>query len=184
MVELPEWKSFYKFSYIETENGSESQKIDYKFDSSEFALPEVLAKIEDFLIASGYDWIQRGTLSVKNKRNDLFTSTELGSLPDDLELELADSLKSALEELKRQNNIEIGERMMGIDRTAKVVSINDGKEIPEFNMDTSFQHITPETLNVRWDEYDQTITYGGIPIEEIDFSKHEYEVDEEDNILH
>ena len=204
MNDLDEWKSFYEFNFIEKENSNEIDKITFRFESTEMTINTVLGKFENFLIASGFDWVEQGSLSLKNKNTkQTFHSTQF-DLGDDFmestQLNLSDALKDAFEDLKNEKraekNKEIGERMMGIDRTAKVVHIggkfNKKENVKKDNdgIDNTICSISPQTIswNIEnpkdaFEVTDFNITYGGIPISELDFSEKEYEVDEKDNII-
>ena len=186
-MSVGEWNSFYEFNYFEEENGSEINRITYKFNSTEMDLSLVLGKMEEFLISSGYDWVKPGSLRCTNSKHGEDVESKRFDI-EDIPLELGEALKDALQSLKSKNNKEVYDRLSGLDRTAKVINLSDKiknkKNIEEVSESvfTITHNFTQDELN--WEDgYDTTITYGGIPVSELDFSEEEYEVDEKDNII-
>ena len=190
----------FEFSYVEGENGREGMRVSMSVDASDMAIGDVLERIEQFLISSGYDFIKRGTLRLDNHNGKTFTAEDVGwysgdenLFPEDVEgvtslkkvSQEQNILKSVLEELKRKDNIEIAERMSGIDRTAKVVDLGKYQEKKDeedilFAVSTEYEHISPGGETPNWNDYDVSVTIEDISM---DFSKHELEVDEDDNII-
>lgn len=190
----------FEFSYVEGENGREGMRVSMSVDASDMAIGDVLERVEQFLISSGYDFIKRGTLRLDNHNGKTFTAEDVGwysgnenLFPEDVEgvtslkkvSQEQNILKSVLEELKRKDNIEIAERMSGIDRTAKVVDLGKYQEKKEgedilFAVSTEYEHISPGGETPNWNDYDVSVTIEDISM---DFSKHELEVDEDDNII-
>lgn len=190
----------FEFSYVEGENGREGMRVSMSVDASDMAIGDVLERVEQFLISSGYDFIKRGTLRLDNHNGKTFTAEDVGwysgnenLFPEDVEgvtslkkvSQEQNILKSVLEELKRKDNIEIAERMSGIDRTAKIVDLGKYQEKKEgedilFAVSTEYEHISPGGETPNWNDYDVSVTIEDISM---DFSKHELEVDEDDNII-
>lgn len=190
----------FEFSYVEVENGREGMRVSMSVDASDMAIGDVLERVEQFLISSGYDFIKRGTLRLDNHNGKTFTAEDVGwysgnenLFPEDVEgvtslkkvSQEQNILKSVLEELKRKDNIEIAERMSGIDRTAKVVDLGKYQEKKDeedilFAVSTEYEHISPGGETPNWNDYDVSVTIEDISM---DFSKHELEVDEDDNII-
>lgn len=190
----------FEFSYVEVENGREGMRVSMSVDASDMAIGDVLERVEQFLISSGYDFIKRGTLRLDNHNGKTFTAEDVGwysgnenLFPEDVEgvtslkkvSQEQNILKSVLEELKRKDNIEIAERMSGIDRTAKVVDLGKYQEKKDeedilFAVSTEYEHISPGGEIPNWNDYDVSVTIEDISM---DFSKHELEVDEDDNII-
>lgn len=190
----------FEFSYVEVENSREGMRVSMSVDASDMAIGDVLERVEQFLISSGYDFIKRGTLRLDNHNGKTFTAEDVGwysgnenLFPEDVEgvtslkkvSQEQNILKSVLEELKRKDNIEIAERMSGIDRTAKVVDLGKYQEKKDeedilFAVSTEYEHISPGGEIPNWNDYDVSVTIEDISM---DFSKHELEVDEDDNII-
>lgn len=190
----------FEFSYVEGENGREGMRVSMSVDASDMVISDVLERVEQFLISSGYDFIKRGTLRLDNHNGKTFTAEDVGwysgnenLFPEDVEgvtslkkvSQEQNILKSVLEELKRKDNIEIAERMSGIDRTAKIVDLGKYQEKKEgedilFAVSTEYEHISPGGETPNWNDYDVSVTIEDISM---DFSKHELEVDEDDNII-
>lgn len=191
----------FEFSYVEGENGREGMRVSMSVDASDMAIGDVLERVEQFLISSGYDFIKRGTLRLDNHNGKTFTAEDVewhpsgneNLFPKDVEgvtslkkvSQEQNILKSVLEELKRKDNIEIAERMSGIDRTAKIVDLGKYQEKKEgedilFAVSTEYEHISPGGETPNWNDYDVSVTIEDISM---DFSKHELEVDEDDNII-
>lgn len=190
----------FEFSYVEGENGREGMRVSMSVDASDMAIGDVLERVEQFLISSGYDFIKRGTLRLDNHNGKTFTAEDVGwysgnenLFPEDVEgvtslkkvSQEQNILKSVLEELKRKDNIEIAERMSGIDRTAKIVDLGKYQEKKDeedilFAVSTEYEHISPGGETPNWNDYDVSVTIEDISM---DFSKHELEVDEDDNII-
>ena len=190
----------FEFSYVEAENGREGMRVSMSVDASDMIISDVLERIEQFLISSGYDFIKRGTLRLDNHDGKTFTAEDVGwysgdenLFPEDVEgvtslkkvSQEQNILKSVLEELKRKDNIEIAERMSGIDRTAKIVDLGKYQEKKEgedilFAVSTEYEHISHGGETPNWNDYDVSVTIEDISM---DCSKHELEVDEDDNII-
>ena len=190
----------FEFSYVEGENGREGMRVSMSVDASDMVISDVLERVEQFLISSGYDFIKRGTLRLDNHDGKTFTAEDVGwysgdenVFPEDVGgvtslkkvSQEQNILKSVLEELKRKDNIEIAERMSGIDRTAKVVDLGKYQEKKDeedilFAVSTEYEHISPGGETPNWNDYDVSVTIEDISM---DFSKHELEVDEDDNII-
>ena len=190
----------FEFSYVEGENGREGMRVSMSVDASDMIIGDVLERVEQFLISSGYDFIKRGTLRLDNHNGKTFSSEDVGwfsgetnLFPEDVEgvtslkkvSQEQNVLKSVLEELKRKDNIDIAERMSGIDRTAKVVDLGKYQEKKDeedilFAVSTEYEHISPGGETPNWNDYDVSVTIEDISM---DFAKHELEVDEDDNII-
>ena len=133
---------------IEKEVRSYTEKV----DTTDFNIEELLLVFEDFLRASGYDWIQQNSLNIEN-----YESSTQSSDDKDFEQfrEMVERIGKKVEIPPQMDNMEIHERMMGIDRTAKIVSLHPNNEIdiPTDVVDT----IEPEVdMTVEFD-YDENI---------------------------
>jgi hypothetical protein len=219
-----EYRQVYKMSCTEYDGDREMVKLTQKFDGTDFNLQEVLGVVEDFLINSGYDWLEPGSLTYKSSTPNL---EEYGLFNNKDE-------KSEDVDVKRDENIKAFERMSGIDRTAKVVHIGDHKkpeavpspvslEFTELDQETMdwldkigraetgrepFEHLLVDDSNrLTIDEpsdsnfevvfssdpdhpgsveypYDQATNYNySFKDFNVDFGKHEYNVDADDNII-
>ena len=148
---------------IEKEVRSYTEKV----DTTDFNMEELLLVFEDFLRASGYDWIQQNSLNIEN-----YESSTQASDDKDFEQfrEMVERIGKKVETPPQMDNMEIHERMMGIDRTAKIVSLHPNNEIdiPTDVVDT----IEPEVdMTVKFN-YDENIFS-----EDNDFSQFQYTID-------
>jgi len=136
-----EYRQVFKLSCLEYEGGREMVKLTQKFDGTDFNLQEILSVVEDFLINSGYDWLEPGSITYKSATPDikdfgLFNNKNEKTEDEDLDV-------------KREKNIEAFERMSGIDRTAKVVNIGDHKkpEVVPSPVSLEFPDLDQETMD-------------------------------------
>lgn len=147
---------------IEKEVRSYTEKV----DATDLNMEELLLVFEDFLRASGYDWIEPNSLNIEGYE---LPTKEL----DDKDFErmrlMLERLNQKKESAPQIDPMEMGERMMGIDRTAKIVSLHPNNEIdiPTDVLDT----IEPEVdMTVQFD-YDENIFS-----EDNDFSQYQYTI--------
>jgi len=136
-----EYRQVFKLSCLEYEGDREMVKLTQKFDGTDFNLQEILSVVEDFLINSGYDWLEPGSITYKSATPDikdfgLFNNKNEKTEDEDLDV-------------KREKNIEAFERMSGIDRTAKVVNIGDHKkpEVVPSPVSLEFPDLDQETMD-------------------------------------
>jgi len=133
-------------------------------------MEELLLVFEDFLRASGYDWIQQNSLNIEN-----YESSTQSSDDKDFEQfrEMVERIGKKVETPPQMDNMEIHERMMGIDRTAKIVSLHPNTEI-EFPTDIENTFAPEIDMTVEFD-YDENIFS-----EDNDFSEYQYIIKEEE----
>ena len=168
------YRSVYEFTCTEYDSDNvdnvEQEKLHYasRIDATDFNLEELLMSIEDFLRASGYDWIEQHTLNIEGYE----------SPTKPLEDHDFEEFKDMVKKLGRKvepvsvDPMEIHERMMGIDRTAKIVSFpKSGVDIPV----ETIEDIEPKIdMTVQFD-YDENIFS-----ENNDFSQYHYIIKEEE----
>lgn len=149
---------------IEKEVRSYTEKV----DTTDFNIEELLLVFEDFLRASGYDWIQQNSLNIEN-----YESSTQSSDDKDFEQfrEMVERIGKKVETPPQMDNMEIHERMMGIDRTAKIVSLHPNTEI-EFPIDIENTFAPEIDMTVEFD-YDENIFS-----EDNDFSEYQYIIKE------
>ncbi len=149
---------------IEKEVRSYTEKV----DTTDFNMEELLLVFEDFLRASGYDWIQQNSLNIEN-----YESSTQSSDDKDFEQfrEMVERIGKKVETPPQMDNMEIHERMMGIDRTAKIVSLHPNTEI-EFPTDIENTFAPEIDMTVEFD-YDENIFS-----EDNDFSEYQYIIKE------
>lgn len=149
---------------IEKEVRSYTEKV----DTTDFNIEELLLVFEDFLRASGYDWIQQNSLNIEN-----YESSTQSSDDKDFEQfrEMVERIGKKVETPPQIDPMEMGERMMGIDRTAKIVSLHPNTEI-EFPIDTENTFAPEIDMTVEFD-YDENIFS-----EDNDFSQYQYTIKE------
>lgn len=134
-----EYRQVFKLSCLEYEGDREMVKLTQKFDGTDFNLQEILSVVEDFLINSGYDWLEPGSITYKSATPDI---KDFGLFNNKNE-------KTEDEDVRREKNIEAFERMSGIDRTAKVVNIGDHKkpEVVPSPVSLEFADLDQETMD-------------------------------------
>tara|TARA_B100001094_G_scaffold307165_1_gene338620 strand:- start:628 stop:1164 length:537 start_codon:yes stop_codon:yes gene_type:complete len=149
---------------IEKEVRSYTEKV----DTTDFNMEELLLVFEDFLRASGYDWIQQNSLNIEN-----YESSTQASDDKDFEQfrEMVERIGKKVETPPQTDPMEMGERMMGIDRTAKIVSLHPNTEI-EFPTDIENTFAPEIDMTVEFD-YDENIFS-----EDNDFSQYQYIIKE------
>jgi hypothetical protein len=149
---------------IEKEVRSYTEKV----DTTDFNIEELLLVFEDFLRASGYDWIQQNSLNIEN-----YESSTQASDDKDFEQfrEMVERIGKKVETPPQIDPMEMGERMMGIDRTAKIVSLHPNTEI-EFPTDIENTFAPEIDMTVEFD-YDENIFS-----EDNDFSQYQYTIKE------
>ena len=149
---------------IEKEVRSYTEKV----DTTDFNIEELLLVFEDFLRASGYDWIQQNSLNIEN-----YESSTQASDDKDFEQfrEMVERIGKKVETPPQTDPMEMGERMMGIDRTAKIVSLHPNTEI-EFPTDIENTFAPEIDMTVEFD-YDENIFS-----EDNDFSQYQYTIKE------
>ena len=149
---------------IEKEVRSYTEKV----DTTDFNMEELLLVFEDFLRASGYDWIQQNSLNIEN-----YESSTQASDDKDFEQfrEMVERIGKKVETPPQIDPMEMGERMMGIDRTAKIVSLHPNTEI-EFPTDIENTFAPEIDMTVEFD-YDENIFS-----EDNDFSQYQYTIKE------
>ena len=149
---------------IEKEVRSYTEKV----DTTDFNMEELLLVFEDFLRASGYDWIQQNSLNIEN-----YESSTQSSDDKDFEQfrEMVERIGKKVETPPQTDPMEMGERMMGIDRTAKIVSLHPNTEI-EFPTDIENTFAPEIDMTVEFD-YDENIFS-----EDNDFSQYQYIIKE------
>jgi len=159
----------------ENDDGVEKEVRRYteKVDATDFNMEELLLVFEDFLRASGYDWIEPNSLNIEGY--DLPTK-----ILDDKDFEqfrqMVETLNEKKESVSKSDPVELAERMMGIDRTAKIHH-KDGKVVtfPNNSKILSEKPIEPKIdMTVQFD-YDENIFS-----EDNDFSQYNYIINEEE----
>ena len=110
-----EYRQVYRLTCFEYEGDREMVETTQKFDATDFNLNEVLGVVEDFLINSGYDWLEPGSLTYKPSGPPNLESFGLFN----------NKGEKHQEENLAEKNLEAYERFSGIDRTAKIVQLND-----------------------------------------------------------
>lgn len=149
---------------IEKEVRSYTEKV----DTTDFNIEELLLVFEDFLRASGYDWIQQNSLNIEN-----YESSTQASDDKDFEQfrEMVERIGKKVETPPQIDPMEMGERMMGIDRTAKIVSLHPNTEI-EFptDIENTFEPEIDMTVEFNYDE--------NVFSEDNDFSQFQYTIKE------
>ena len=95
-----------------------------KVDATDYTLAELLQTMEDFLRSSGYDWIEQGSLHVKGYVGDIDPSMTDDDLEEFKEFVVKLNMKKPVE----PDHNELAERLLGIDRTAKIVSLHPDRE--------------------------------------------------------
>ena len=201
MTMKDEYRQVYRLTCFEYEGDREMVETTQKFDATDFNLNEVLGVVEDFLINSGYDWLEPGSLTYKPSGPPNLESFGLFN----------NKGEKHQEENLAEKNLEAFERFSGIDRTAKIVQLNDHKKtedpkIQELDKKTMewldeigrmetgrepFEHlgdINSDNYEVHYTtdaEFD--VSYDKITdfnyTMNVDFSEHEYKVDKDDNII-
>ena len=166
------YKCVYELKCTEynSENGDNIEKevrsYTEKVDATDFNMEELLLVFEDFLRASGYDWIEQNSLNIENYE---LPTKEL----DDKDFErmrlMLERLNQKKESAPQIDPMEMGERMMGIDRTAKIVSLHPNTEI-EFptDIENTFAPEVDMTVEFNYDE--------NIFSEDNDFSQYQYTI--------
>ena len=122
-----------------------------RIDATDYSLEELLVTIEDFLRSSGYDWIEQGSLNVKGYIGDVNPNMT----DDDFE-----DFKKFLKKINKKKTTEsdpneIAERLMGIDRTAKIVSLHP-KGDGNVSHDTGEELIEPSSIQNPEPEFEST----------------------------
>ena len=145
-----------------------------KVDTTDFNIEELLLVFEDFLRASGYDWIQQNSLNIEGydpQSDKQMTQSEFDEFKEMLD-KIGVKAPSVVPTPAEPTAMEIHERMMGIDTTAKIVSFpKNGVDVPV----DSFETIEPEIdMTVEFD-YDENIFS-----EDNDFSQYQYIIKEEE----
>ena len=153
----------------EDDGGVEKEVRRYteRVDATDFNIEELLLVFEDFLRASGYDWIEPNSLNIEGYE---LPTKELEDKDFEQFRQMLERLNQKKESAPQMDNMEIHERMMGIDRTAKIVSLHPNNEIdiPTDVVDT----IEPEVdMTVKFN-YDENIFS-----EDNDFSQFQYTLD-------
>ena len=146
----------------------EVRRYTERVDATDFNIEELLLVFEDFLRASGYDWIEPNSLNIEGYE---LPTKELDDKDFERMRQMLERLNQKKESSPQMDNMEIHERMMGIDRTAKIVSLHPNNEIdiPTDVVDT----IEPEVdMTVQFD-YDENIFS-----EDNDFSQFQYIIKE------
>ena len=149
---------------IEKEVRSYTEKI----DATDFNMEELLLVFEDFLRASGYDWIEQNSLNIEGYE---LPTKELEDKDFEQFRQMLERLNQKKESSPQMDNMEIHERMMGIDRTAKIVSLHPNNEID----------IPTDVVNTIEPEIDMTVEFDydeNIFSEDNDFSQFQYIIKE------
>tara|TARA_B100000767_G_C19661363_1_gene491116 strand:+ start:218 stop:751 length:534 start_codon:yes stop_codon:yes gene_type:complete len=114
----------FRMTDYETDNdGIEKEMItvSHSADMSDGDMTDLLFHIEEFIRHSGYDWVDRYSLNIEGYEREKVTDTDFE--------EFKEFLKSASEKIEKEkvkqkyDPEELQERLMGIDRTAKIVSL-------------------------------------------------------------
>ena len=174
------YRSIYEFTCTEYSSDNvdniEREKLYYKarIDATDFNLEELLLSMEDFLRASGYDWIEPHSLNIEgydSQSDKQMTQAEFDEFKEMLD-KIGVKAPSVVPTPAEPTAMEIHERMMGIDTTAKIVSFpRNGVDVPV----DSFETIEPEIdMTVEFD-YDENIFS-----EDNDFSQYQYIIKEEE----
>ena len=149
---------------IEKEVRSYTEKV----DATDFNMEELLLVFEDFLRASGYDWIEQNSLNIEGYE---LPTKELEDKDFEQFRQMLERLNLKKESAPQMDNMEIHERMMGIDRTAKIVSLHPNNEID----------IPTDVVNTIEPEIDMTVEFDydeNIFSEDNDFSQFQYIIKE------
>ncbi len=149
---------------IEKEVRSYTEKV----DATDFNMEELLLVFEDFLRASGYDWIEQNSLNIEGYE---LPTKELEDKDFEQFRQMLERLNQKKESAPQMDNMEIHERMMGIDRTAKIVSLHPNNEID----------IPTDVVNTIEPEIDMTVEFDydeNIFSEDNDFSQFQYIIKE------
>tara|TARA_E500000331_G_scaffold357753_1_gene420791 strand:+ start:1806 stop:2342 length:537 start_codon:yes stop_codon:yes gene_type:complete len=149
---------------IEKEVRSYTEKV----DATDFNMEELLLVFEDFLRASGYDWIEQNSLNIEGYE---LPTKELEDKDFEQFRQMLERLNQKKESSPQMDNMEIHERMMGIDRTAKIVSLHPNNEID----------IPTDVVNTIEPEIDMTVEFDydeNIFSEDNDFSQFQYIIKE------
>ena len=174
------YRSVYEFTCTEYSSDNvdniEREKLYYKarIDATDFNLEELLLSMEDFLRASGYDWIEPHSLNIEGydpQSDKQMTQSEFDEFKEMLD-KIGVKAPSVVPTPAEPTAMEIHERMMGIDSTAKIVSFpKNGIDVPV----KDFETIEPEIdMTVEFD-YDENIFS-----EDNDFSQYQYIIKEEE----
>lgn len=152
---------------IEKEVRSYTEKV----DTTDFNIEELLLVFEDFLRASGYDWIEPNSLNIEGYE---LPTKELDDKDFEQFRQMLERLNQKKELVTQPNPIELAERMMGIDRTAKIHH-KDGKVVtfPNNSKILSEKPVEPEidmTVEFNYDE--------NVFSEDNDFSQYQYTIKE------
>tara|TARA_B110000037_G_scaffold215455_2_gene272882 strand:- start:379 stop:969 length:591 start_codon:yes stop_codon:yes gene_type:complete len=183
------YRTTYEFTCKEfdTDNDEniEREKMHHniKVDATDFPLNELLVVMEDFLRTSGYDWIEQGSLNIKGYVGEANPS----AMSDD-EFENFREFLGKLDVVKKpveHDPQELAERLMGIDRTAKIVSFPKGSgtitpiekeeliDASAINIPESNIHIDSDSMEITFNlEYDSD----GFPtdFDDEDFSQYQF----------
>lgn len=154
----------------ENDEGVEKEVRRYteRVDATDFNMEELLLVFEDFLRASGYDWIEPNSLNIEGYE---LPTKELDDKDFEQFRQMLERLNQKKELVTQPDPMEMGERMMGIDRTAKIVSLHPNTEI-EFptDIENTFAPEVDMTVEFNYDE--------NIFSEDNDFSQFQYIIKE------
>jgi len=135
-----------------------------RVDATDYNLTELLVTIEDFLRASGYDWIAQGALNVKGFLGDVNPDTMTDEDFEEFKTFLSDLNTKSKNKSVEPDPQEMAERLMGIDRTAKIVSIHGGQTNispieKEEIIEPSSIHIPEDSISTDSEVSDTEIAY-------------------------
>ena len=173
---------------IEKEVRSYTEKV----DTTDFNIEELLLVFEDFLRASGYDWIQQNSLNIEGydpQSDKQMTQSEFDEFK-----EMLDKIGVKVPSVsppKAKTPEELAEIMMGIDRTAKVHLPKDEKVVqfpcsstgPEMIVDGSHRSQSEYDGLDLYTSVDMTVDFSydeNIFSEDNDFSEYQYIIKEEE----
>lgn len=154
----------------ENDEGVEKEVRRYteRVDATDFNMEELLLVFEDFLRASGYDWIEPNSLNIEGYE---LPTKKLEDKDFEKFRQMLERLNEKKESTPQMDNMEIHERMMGIDRTAKIVSLHPNNEID----------VPTDVVNIVEPEVDMTVEFDydeNIFSEDNDFSQFQYIIKE------
>jgi len=161
-----------------------------KVDTTDFNIEELLLVFEDFLRASGYDWIQQNSLNIEGydpQSDKQMTQSEFDEFK-----EMLDKIGVKVPSVsppKAKTPEELAEIMMGIDRTAKVHLPKDEKVVqfpcpptgPEMIVDGSHRSQSEYDGLDLYTSVDMTVDFSydeNIFSEDNDFSQYQYIIKE------
>tara|TARA_B110000037_G_scaffold214025_1_gene269326 strand:+ start:2946 stop:3563 length:618 start_codon:yes stop_codon:yes gene_type:complete len=199
------YRSVYEFTCTEYSSDNvdniEREKLYYKarIDATDFNLEELLLSMEDFLRASGYDWIEPHSLNIEGydpQSDKQMTQSEFDEFKEMLDKigvkapSISPSKVTLVPPAPAKTPEELADIMMGIDRTAKVHLPKDEKVVkfpssstdPEMIVDGYHRSQILDGLDLDT-TVDMTVDFSydeNIFSEDNDFSEYQYIIKEEE----